>query len=292
MSYNEVDERTLGDSREVALVALQQLWSDWEHNPEQPVTLPLKAIKQVPEVFQVRRGLHRPHVDVLLDRLRAGVVLDPLHVWRCGGTVILINGHHRREAYRQYQIDQQRILDVPVEFFPGDAMAAFKKAVEENTKSYLPMDRRERFDLAWELVKLGIAAYSKAEIRRKTNVGASTIAEMRKYWREHSDELRDAKSWSSVLYHVGKGRNWTFLEEDERNEKISAHVYNLVEKIRKAVGRHLRRNPEVAAMVLDQYFEEEAREVLRCWASENGLSRADLLRVGEDEFDPDEEDPF
>ncbi|MEM9735024.1 MAG: hypothetical protein AAF908_00265, partial [Pseudomonadota bacterium] len=71
-------------------------------NPER---LPLAALHTVPEAFQGRHPLlsmtrFGETAGELLRRIRQGIELDPMKVWWSGARWIVLDGHHRLEAYR------------------------------------------------------------------------------------------------------------------------------------------------------------------------------------------------
>ena len=83
---------------------------------------------------------------------------------------MLLDGHHRREAYRRARVTTA----VPVEWFKGDLDAAIVEAGARNCQEKLPMSNADRMNFAWRLVKLG--TLSKAAMRKAAgSVRAATV---------------------------------------------------------------------------------------------------------------------
>ena len=89
-----------------------QLNDEWKAAPseidELPPRLPLSALKTLPEIYQPRMRAdtgtgvtNKSHVKDLKRTLRNPKAdLDPITVLRIGQQNIVIDGHHRAEAYR------------------------------------------------------------------------------------------------------------------------------------------------------------------------------------------------
>ena len=135
--------------------------------------LPLTAIETVESLFQPRE-IAEHHVTGMVKDLKTGDSLPPLLVYWTGKRAVLLDGHHRREAY----LLAKKPEGVPVEWFSGSLDAAIAEAGAHNCQDKLAMSTPQRMNFAWRLVKLG--TLSKAEMRKAAAVGDGEIAVMRR----------------------------------------------------------------------------------------------------------------
>ncbi len=102
---------------------------------ERPERLQIRAITLMPELFQPRDGISEKHVTDLKKNIKNFGELDPLTVIVVGKRTILIDGHHRVEAYRQIWPNRE----VPIRYFDGSPSDAVLSASEANSAVKLPM---------------------------------------------------------------------------------------------------------------------------------------------------------
>lgn len=79
-----------------------------------PTSLPLQAIKPLPDLFQPR-GTDERHIQELVRAIRNQGTLDPILVMQIGDTAYLLDGHHRLDAYHLAKVDHP----VPVSTLRG-----------------------------------------------------------------------------------------------------------------------------------------------------------------------------
>lgn len=127
---------------------------------EYPRRLQFDQIELCPESFQVRgEALSEHHLNELHRALKRVDDLDPVLVMLLDDTFVLLDGHHRLEAYRR----SKDRTDIPVTVFQGSVDEAVLTAAKANTQSVLPMDNRQRQNLAWRLVLT--SKFSKQQIK-------------------------------------------------------------------------------------------------------------------------------
>ena len=97
-------------------------------------------------------------------------------VWRCGKHALLVDGHHRLEAYQRHQLEKQSRIDIPVTWFHGSADEAMRAAAMANVPAKLQMSHEQRANLAWKLTVLD--RHKKADIAAISGVATRTFAKM------------------------------------------------------------------------------------------------------------------
>jgi hypothetical protein len=123
--------------------------------------LTLSTLTLVPAVFQFRlledkytQGESKRQVETLMNNAmnEPNRNLDPIPVWWSGGRWVLIDGHHRYEAYRQLNKIGKRNSEFPVEVFKGTLEEARRHAAYLNRKTKLAMTGADRTNASWQQV--------------------------------------------------------------------------------------------------------------------------------------------
>lgn len=163
----------------------KELASGSAPKPKRPRKLPLSALREIPEVFQMRHELGSltrfgERVAELFRRIRQGVEMDPLTVWWAGSGWVVIEGHHRLAAYREAAAAGGTALSaykVPVQAFIGTLEEAKKKAGDDNHKARNPMHSSELQEWAWQLLISGTEK-SPSAIVQSTSVSRQQVYRM------------------------------------------------------------------------------------------------------------------
>lgn len=148
----------------------------------------LDEVMVLPSLFQPRGeslGFNpwasQRHVEELASAVSDGRKLDPIALVAFGPRWVLVDGHHRREAY----IAAGWTKPVPAQVFDspkaGEHRATWAVALSAslNAKDKLPMSPRDKADAAWRLVVLADLEMSKRELVESTTVRDRTIGNMR-----------------------------------------------------------------------------------------------------------------
>jgi ParB-like chromosome segregation protein Spo0J len=222
---------------------------------ERPSSLPVKAIKRAPELFQPRRRKEdERHVQELARAVGRVGVLDPLLVMQIGPDPYLIDGHHRLAAYEGAEVTEP----IPVEYFQGTVEEAVLAAGRGNSKAKLPMQSDERQNYAWRLVLLG--GYSKAQTVAAAGVSDGTVAAMRRVQKALGAAAYECKSWWEARQRAeGQGQQWSDEERQTWREERAAW---LVDQIVKACGPKLTDDVEIAAAALERLFGRNLDELV------------------------------
>lgn len=222
-----------------------------------PDKLPWKDIRQEPALFQARGGqLYEPHLSDLASAIGREGRLDPVEVIQIGPQAVLIEGHHRMEAYRRAGIT----ADIPVVYFKGTVQDAVAESGRANSRAKLPMPLQERTDYAWKLVKLG--RHSIKETATAANISERQVANMRKVAKALGAGAFNHERWMAAL-QASKGIAPLTWEPDEIEARKEAQAQEYAERLSKAFYNKLTNNPEIAARALALHFGDKLAEVFR-----------------------------
>ena len=130
----------------------------------------------------MRRGASVRHVDEMAQVVKGGRFLDPIAVAAFGSCWVLIDGHHRLEAYRQAGVTGPVPVRVHESPTKGRERVLWAMGVSSslNVKDKLPMTQEDKFDNAWRLVVSIGYGRSKDDLVGMTGVADGTIATMRR----------------------------------------------------------------------------------------------------------------
>lgn len=223
---------------------------------ERPERLDIRAITLMPELFQPRDGISEKHVADLTKAIKSFGELDPVTAIVVGERTILIDGHHRIEAYGRVRPDRE----VPIRYFDGSPSEAVLVASEANSAVKLPMESRERQNRAWKLVLIG--RYSKPDIARAAGVSERQVANMRSVMKQLGDEaFAHNKSWFRAR-NAAKG-GYQHMDETEASIWQEELAQRYADNMAKMFSTKMADNPQVAAMALEKYFGRRLPEVWR-----------------------------
>lgn len=156
--------------------AIQKFVAEFKNTPpltkqNTPLKLPISQIHTLPDVFQVRSyGLTRYHVNALEKELKSSGELDPIEVCWVSKKFVVVNGHHRLEAYRQSGIKKP----IPIKLLIGlSGLELVEHAVSANRKLNLPMDKADIQESRWTLARMLLRDTGKLSAERmKAATGA------------------------------------------------------------------------------------------------------------------------
>jgi hypothetical protein len=221
-----------------------------------PEVLPWKEIWTFPQVFQPRRAeLDERHLQELVRAIKLRGKLDPVLVIWVGRSAVLVDGHHRLEAYRLAGM----IREVPVMHFRGSILEAVLEAGKANSKTKLAMNTQERMDYAWRLVVLG--RFTRPQIIEAAAVSHGQVATMRRTQRALGSEASEYPSWWTAM-KAAKGQEFTVMSEEAAEEWKQALANTWADRMAKAFSTKMADKPEIAAMALEAYFGRRWWEVI------------------------------
>nr|WP_196815241.1 ParB/RepB/Spo0J family partition protein [Mesorhizobium sp. L2C054A000] len=219
-----------------------------------PNRLPHKAITKMPALFQPR-GMSEKHIGDLVRVIQNHGEVDPLTVIAVGSRAVLVDGHHRLEAYER----AKKLAGIPVTYFDGTPEEAVLEAGRANSKAKLPMSGQERQNYAWRLVLLG--QHSKAKIVQAAGVSAGQVGNMRVVLRKLGEEAFGFTSWWRARRHA-QGEVEEHSDED-RDQWMQDMADDFADRLVKTFAMSLAEQPEIAAMALASYFGRRLPDVVQ-----------------------------
>ncbi|ESY01569.1 nuclease [Mesorhizobium sp. LNJC399B00] len=219
-----------------------------------PPELRIEIIETMPELFQPRGGISERHVSDLIKAIKAVGALDPVTVMVVGNRTILIDGHHRVEAYGAAKWADP----VPVRYFGGTPEEAVLVAGEANSKAKLPMDNTDRQNFAWRLVL--IDKHSKAAVAKSSGISEAQVSIMRRAKKTLGEQAGDHKSWFRARL-AANGKDQALNDDDEQEKWMEAVAERYADELTKRFSTKLALNPEIAARALSRYFGRKLPEV-------------------------------
>lgn len=256
----------------VALEKLRSLATASDGSETLPDRVPVERIEQMPELFQPRQ-LDERHISELRRAVRTSGELEPLTVMKVGTTTVLLDGHHRVEAYRLHKITTA----VPVRFFQGSLEDAVLEAGRANSRAKLPMSTAQRQNYAWRLVKIG--SYSKRQVREASGVSDGQVGNMRRVLKALGEEAYGCDRWIDAL-NLHNGREREPMSHAEMEEFLEAQANQYADRLSKQFGPKLTDNVTLAARALEIHFGRRLPDL---------VSELSLLAPADEE---DEEDDF
>lgn len=247
---DEETSEAIGHEATARLLELEQVWQ--APVGKMPDSVPLADLEVIEVLFQPR-AMSEKHLHDLKKAIKAVGPLEPLLVLPVGERLIVVDGHHRREAYRLSGFSEP----VPVTYFLSTPRQAMFEAVRQNSMAKLPMENREKQDYAWKLVLVGDS--SKSEISAATGVSPSQVANMRKARKLLNDDAFDFTSWLGAR-RAAQGKGKLEVDVDELKERQAIDWAN---RMAKEFTTKLANNPEIAAMAFDIYFGRKLPELYR-----------------------------
>nr|WP_321455036.1 ParB/RepB/Spo0J family partition protein [uncultured Cohaesibacter sp.] len=220
---------------------------------DRPDRLPIGDIIECPEAFNVRgEDPLEYHLTELKRALERMADLDPVLILPCGDSFVLIDGHHRLEAYRR---DEER-TDIPVRYFEGSIENAVLEAARINSKAVLPLNNQQRQNLAWRLVLT--KRYSKAQLVEAAAVSYGQISNMRKVMKALNDDANTYDSWCKAQ-QAAAGKLREQDEDFDQETWLREQAATFADRMFKTYGTKLSRNPSLLALVLVDYCGRNAQ---------------------------------
>lgn len=175
---------------------------------DRPAEVPVDQLVTKPEVFQPRQywedsPYSKQHITSIARAIERGSKPDPLLVRVIGQEIVVIDGHHRLEAYRKAGLKGP----VSVEYFEGSLLQAVAMTGKANSCDKLPMSDADKSEHAWRLVLLCARGAEKLTVeqiaqcaQRSARLVKQMRARLRELSKEHPLEELSGWSWREVLY--------------------------------------------------------------------------------------------
>lgn len=212
-----------------------------------PKSLPLDSVTTLEAVFQLRNELTPYQIEKLVRVIRSGQTVDPLSVCWCSGRFVLIDGHHRLEAYKKAGFKGK----VPVTLLMADtATELCAEALRENSKSKIQMTAEERSEGAWRIAStemfLADGQLKEAKLKGMVNVSSGQLHNFRKAYKKIKDEGGDplCMSWKQAQAKLKEDEEPYEYEEEDPWDAAEHILYNLW-KLKPDMFGLLQRQPDV-----------------------------------------------
>lgn len=226
-------------TRQDAIKAAEARLRQGQPRPDKPPkSLPLAAIKIDADLFQWReeqRYASSVHIAELAKTPKEGQPLEAVDVWWGGDGYYLMDGHHRRDAYKAAAWPMTK--HVPVTVYTGTLTQALLKAGHGNAPVKLQMSKPEKTQAAWEFVASTPVEAAKAEaIARAFNVSERIVRHMRGVVRnlrerDPTDDL-SARTWPAARTEAEGGTT----ERVDYGEWAKTETDRLEGVLREALG--------------------------------------------------------
>lgn len=238
----------------------KQIKRGWATPAPLPVTLRASDIVVVAKVFQHRdpsEHQSRWHIRQLAKTPKDNRMLAPILVWWAGTGWVVVDGHHRLEAYRAASWGNEEIA---VSCLTGTLEEALLEGAKANCRPTLQMDKRERLNAAWRLTLL--AESSKAQLAEAAGVATSTIGGMRKVAKRLRENDSEA-DFSELSWHRALGLARGATQDDaDLEEEQAKKAQEMANTLLGAFGKLSYRKKETFAMALSIYDSQLVREVV------------------------------
>ena len=252
-----------------------------------PVRLKLKDIHTEPTVFQVRSlGLDAERARRISEDLKGGDKEDPIQVWWSGKRYIVIDGHHRLEAYRIAQERRGVALWVPVKVHAEMTLQEAQGwAAKMNLREKEPISKEERLNAAWRLVCQEQG--SKKEQAEWSGASVATIGNMRKKHGELRSENWSANRLLNTPWDKARDHGRDKGQGEYTEEMAEANARVLKEAICAAMNGNPTRDPDRIAYAISLISEDLPLSVMQSdyWdkSREDLDEEEDMLRDEDDE---------
>lgn len=230
-----------------------------------PTRIPLEQLEVMLSVFQPRvvgdTYATESHIGALMTAMmnETGNVLDPVLIWWSGKRWLILDGHHRLEAYKRLREQGKGAKVIPVTAFKGTLHQAHLKTIELNAKDRLSMDSDDKMTKAWHLVMLdkdmsvrqisSICKVGKSSISRMNTERNKLIEEYRDEWRQQVDGL----TWKQVM-----SRDTVRDFNEEAQDRMKAEWSY---RFRKTFGKKPSTQPEIFTEAMLDWSPTTCREV-------------------------------
>ena len=256
---------------------------------QSPKTLPLDDIGIIAELFQPRDMRHDQlqstyHIETLAKAIDASKnhTLDPISIWWTGDSWVVIDGHHRIDAYKLHQENLKEpgprqgrrkhmsdkreaslVMQVPVAVFDGTILEATLHSTAANSQDKLAMSKDSKLTRAWQLVTVDWEDLTLKSISKSCAIHDRSVSNMRAVWRKaqatcDEEQLADLKSLS-----WRQAQHWDKDAEESPwgGQEVEAETNRLRDSLVKTFGKTLLPKAAMFAEALKRYSPALAREL-------------------------------
>lgn len=254
-----------------------------------PSALDLEDLRTMLSVFQprdlsFREGEDEAHLRVLTKAVgnpEKPMYLEAITVWWGGDRWYILDGHHRKLAYRRAGVSKS----IPVRVFKGTLDEAMAEAVSLNSKDKMPMRLSEKMNKAWQLAVC--TGLTKGQIVAACSVADGSVATMRRTKRDlvalgSTVPQMLEMTWDEArLEAQGRAKPPVDLET-----ALERRARGYAKSLAQAVGNRPHKDPEAFALALLMLDERLPRSLMEtgAWASAVVSLRNDQAELEEQEM--------
>ena len=265
-----------------ALRGLTERLSDGKPEPsEHPTKLPLDSIGAISELFQPRDMRHDKlqstyHIETLAKAIDSNKnhALDAITIWWTGDSWVVIDGHHRLDAYklhqknlkepgprqgrRKYMSDKREaslVVQVPVTVFNGTILEATLYSTAANSQDKLAMSKDSKLTRAWQLVTVDWGGFTLKSIAQCCAIHDRTVSNMRTVWRKAQTSSNEEQLNELKLLSWRQARHWNKDAEKATwgDKEVEAETNRLRDILVKTFGKTLLPKATMFAEALERY---------------------------------------
>ncbi|GIT93167.1 hypothetical protein JANAI62_35490 [Jannaschia pagri] len=234
-----------------------------------PTKLPLDELTTEAGAFQMREDeLVESWAHDLHQQIKQGDgKLDPILVWWTGARWVVMDGHHRLEAYRRDRGRSAKYRRIPVTASQApDVEAAILEANRENAKDKLNTTPEDKHRQAWFLTVEGIGG-SVRDVQEATGTSKSTVDRMRQVLKALRgkgwiNEYLLSLTWQEAREAAKDNGERVMLNLSE-DEELEREAKRWAERLGREFGSKLSDAPDIAALMLLSYGRETTKRILQ-----------------------------
>jgi hypothetical protein len=256
---------------------------------QSPKTLPLDDIGIIAELFQPRDMRHDQlqstyHIETLAKAIDASKnhTLDPISIWWTGDSWVVIDGHHRIDAYKLHQENLKEpgprqgrrkhmsdkreaslVMQVPVAVFDGTILEATLHSTAANSQDKLAMSKDSKLTRAWQLVTVEWDELSLQSIAKCCAIHNRSVSNMRAVWRKAKNTCNTAQLGELRLLSWRQAQHWDKDAEKTTwgDKEVEAETNRLRDILIKTFGKTLLFKAAMFAEALERYSPALAVEI-------------------------------
>jgi len=284
-----------------------------------PHTLPLDRIEVIAKLFQPRDMRHDQlqstyHTETLAKAIDTNKnhTLDPISIWWTGDSWVVIDGHHRLDAYKLYLENLKEpkvrtghhrhmsdksvkvsVMQVPVTVFNGTLLEATLHSTAANSQDKLAMSKDSKLTRAWQLVTVEWDKLSLQSIAKCCAVHNRSVSNMRAVWRKAKNACSTAQLDELKLLSWRQAQHWDKDAEKPiwGDKEVEAETNRLRDILIKTFGKTLLSKAAMFAEALERYSPALAVEIGKRLRHEEIHGWDDFSRcVASDDFEWDEDE--
>lgn len=231
---------------------LEKLSSE-DQTPKKPSMLSLKKIHVERLAFQPRSlegimDLSQSHIETLLKAIKGsakGILDEPLDIWWSGSRWVVLDGHHRFDAYKLYKKEKRTTVQVRVKaHVEMTVREAVMFAASRNSQDKLQMPQVDKSNVAWKFVCLEVG--TKLEQAKAASVSTRSVATMRRVFNSLISKGRRQKQLIEMSWMNARMLEDGEFEPDHSLEALEKQAQEVARRLSKSLGPILSRSDVIA----------------------------------------------